>query len=157
MSQQSSQSTTIDGIEFTSHMLPPFEANEILTALGKIAGPSLAELLGSATDEGSVEAANIFEAGVDGAQLAKAFGGLFTRMDAKQTEDIMRRLARVCTVSGDTIGAGKLNETMDVVFIGKLGTMYRWAGWCLGVQFGNFFESVPAAIGELVEKAKAKV
>ena len=161
MSQSAEHTTTIDGIGFESKMLDPWIANEILHDLFHIVGPSIGDVMAGIADgkesaedlekraQGLAKEIDPMDQKVNGAMLSSAVTGLFDRMTATQTRDIMEKLAGVTLLTA----GGRLSDTFSIVFMGKLGTMYKWAGWSLGVQFGNFFGSMPAAIAWFSQRA----
>lgn len=159
MSQQTGERTTIDGIEFECFMLDPWVANDILHELFKLVGPSIGDLVGAASAGGDAKSIKetmqdreLLGKKLDPALLSQGVSGLFMRLDANTTRSIMERLASVTTVKGGT-GSGKLESTFQAVFIGKMGTMYKWAGWALQVQFKSLFGSIPAAIEWFAQRA----
>ncbi len=157
MSQDSTATTTIDGVTYEMRMLDPWVANEILHALWKVVGPSLGEMIAAATAGGinkeaiaqiREDSSSLLDRKMDSAMVGSAISGLFTRMDAKQTRVIIEALADKATTDGKHLPA-----VFTAVFSGKIGNMYAFASWGLGVQFANFFGSIRNAIEWSVQRA----
>jgi len=144
MSQQDTESVTIDGVRFTIYMIDPWIANDITHAISKIVGPSLGELAGAVmgSKDASGEAKKLLDKKLDPEFTAKGVTELFRNMDSSTTKWIMEELAKVTTVEGK----GKLSDNFSVVFLGKPGTMYAWLGWALKVQLKSVFGTLSAAI-----------
>jgi hypothetical protein len=155
MSQEAGKKRVIDGIEFEVFMLDPWVANEILHDLFHIFGPSIRDVFGAM--DGDVkslkEAANDTkdwaEQQINMGSLGSAIGGLFQRMDSNLTKSIMEKLAAVTMVKDK----GKLGDQFQLVFLGKLGTMYKWVAFALEVQLADFFGSIPAAMSWFSQRA----
>jgi hypothetical protein len=150
MSQQDSEKTTIDGLEFTIFMLDPWIANDITHAISKIVGPSLGELAGAVmgSKDKQGEAKKLLDKKLDPEFAAKGVTELFRNMDASTTRWVMQELAKVTTVTGQ----GKLSDTFSAVFQGKIGTMYAWLGWALKVQLQSVFGTLSTAIEFYVQR-----
>jgi hypothetical protein len=150
MSQEHVKTTTIDGITFEMRMLDPWVANQILHVLVGIVGPSIGDLVAAATAGGgeSKEPGSIMDRKVDGALIGAAISSLMSRMDSDQTQVIIQQLAGKTTVDGKL-----LTPQIPLIFLGKIGTMYKFAAWGVGVQFANFFGSIPSAIEWFAQQA----
>ncbi len=147
MSQDHSQTTTIDGIEFTSHYIDPWIAHEMLIDLVKLGGPSVGSMIASIASDGFSEErfskdAAFLDKSLDPAMVEKSISGLFARMDAKLLRKILEQLADVTNVPDH----GNLRKAWPVVFQGKPANMYKFGAWALGVQFGNFTGLARSAI-----------
>ena len=157
MSQETTATTTIDGVTFEMRMLDPWVANEILHTLWAIVGPSLGEMIAAATAGGINKesiatirdgSSSLLDRKMDPAMVGSAISGLFTRMNAAQTRAIIEALADKTTTDGKHLPA-----VLSAVFSGKTGNMYAFASWGLGVQFSNFFGSIQNAISWCVQQA----
>jgi len=158
MSQEHSKSTTIDGLSFEMRMLDPWIANEILHALSKVVGPSIGDVVAAASAGGvsresleklKTDSKSLLDSKLDGKMIGSAISGLFMRMNASQSRMIIEYLSDKTTHDGK-----HLNGMFAAVFSGKIGTMYKFATWGLGVQFENFFGSISSAISWFVQKAE---
>jgi len=140
MSQRTSEKTTIEGVEFEVFMLDPFAADSILHDLAHILGPSVGDWFGALAKK---ELSGEKSAGIQEG-LAGAVGGIFRRLEHSKTKQIMETLASVTVCDG-----GKLKDTYAITFQGRIGLMYKWAGFALKVQYQDFFDSAPAVIDQL--------
>jgi len=150
MSQQTTETITLEDLTFTMGMLDPWVANEILHAISKVIGPSIGELIGAtmAKEDGKdlkdkiEESADLLDKKVNPEFLARGVSKLFQNLDVKTSRWIMEELAKVTVIDGK----GKLSGSFQVVFMGRIGLMYKWAAWGLNVQLRSFFETIPDAI-----------
>lgn len=133
MAQTHSQSKTIDGVEYEVRMLPATEGQLMLTQIGRILGPAFSRAVAG-------------EGGIDqdiSTVLASAIPALFAAAEPKEIDGILKKLAEV------TLADGKpLKPIYDVHFAGKIGSLAKWAGFSLRVQYADFFDALASALGE---------
>ena len=145
--------TTIDEIQFEIFPLDPWIANEVLTKLLGVLGPTIGGAVGAVVGGADVKGVvnSLANKKLDPAMLASAIAGFFDRADAQTTRAIMEQLATTTTV----IGHGRLSEKFQLVFLGKPGAMYHWAAWAISKQFNSLFKTIPAAIALFDRQAAA--
>ncbi len=145
------KSKTINGINFKVAPFPAVTALKLKVNLLKTLGPAFGHLLGSFEGIGK---GSIADAKVDGAELANALEVLFSQLGE---EDFIRLLSRLlegvsCEIQGEDrqpiiVNFGTDFETkMDMVFQGKLFTIYPVILFVLEVNFPDFFAQM-AGIG----------
>lgn len=139
MAQIDTQTTALDGTEYEVAPLDPLVANDILVDILKVVGPAL-----GAMDDGASDT-----------MVEGSFRGLFERLDKAKLREIISILAKVTSVNLPGGESPQLPAIFTLHFRGKLGLMYRWLGFALRVQFGDFFDSAAPAIARLVDLARA--
>lgn len=125
MSQDYLKSENIDGHKFEIYMLPPKQALSTLTEIGKMIGPSL----GSVVDG-------------DEADLGGALKAFFDNIDNPKLISIMDRLAEKTMVDGKPLKG----NNFDLVFMGKIGLMFKWFMFALRSQYSDFLGEMTALV-----------
>ena len=148
MSQMDGHKKEIDGVIYTVYMLPPKTAMDMLVDIGKVVGPSLGTIMDAASRNGGVS--ELLGMSVTSEFFSKAAGELFQRMDKAVLRSVIGQLAQVSMADGV-----KLEDTFDIHFRGKLGSMVKWLAFALKVQFGNFFSALGDATAQGARKMKA--
>lgn len=118
---------TIDGVQYKLHQLGARDGRHMLVRLTKVLGPSLGRL-----------------AEIDKDRLSEAIAGALYELSAHVTE---ADLDWICEVFGKRteveLEGGKLMvldlEAQELHFAGAFGSMIKWLGACLEVNFADFF------------------
>jgi hypothetical protein len=125
-----SQQKELDGIEFEISQLPSTAAKRLFERLVRAVGPSLAQ----SDDAG------------------KALATLFERLSQKDSEEIEHILLEKALVKVDDKWV-PLKGVYELIFAGKITTIYKLLGFALEVNFGDFLKAV-AGSGSLAAKFK---
>lgn len=118
MSQQDSESKTIDGVQYSVYMLPPRMARKILVKIVQSISPAL---------------------GGDEDTIVAALSSVADRVSDDDLDWMMNELAKVTQVHLGGDKAPMLAGIFDAHFKGKMGVMFSWFGFALKVQYGNFW------------------
>jgi len=132
MSQVDSQKQYIDGDEYEVFMLDPMTANDLLIDIGGAIGPALGAFAGASDGN------DLLDSTMDGEKLGDGVALLFKGLDKAIVRRAIQSLSEVTTVTGK----GKLNQIQAIQFRGKIGTMYKWLGFALKVQYSDFLGSM---------------
>jgi hypothetical protein len=137
-------------------MLDPLTATDMVADLGFIFGPSIGAL-GGALLKSDGSAAESFKRLMDeggeglGGALEKAVLEFFARFDKVKQREFINTLADVTYLKqGDK--EIKLSSVLTVHFRGRVAALYKWLGWALKAQFGDFFSPLETAIGHVVQR-----
>jgi hypothetical protein len=148
MSQRDSEKLTIDDQVFEVFMLPPKQARSMLIEMTKIIGPTLGAL---ADVRGGLRGLlDLDLAGMSATRFQQLAMTLVDRLDPKLLDEHMRALADVTELDGVP-----LSKVFDLKFRGKLGTMFKWYGFALKVNYGDFFSAL-GSVSSLLPAPKAK-
>lgn len=155
MSQQDSQTKTIDGHTFTVHMLDPFDAQDMLVDISQALGPALGGLAGAASSVlGSKKVDSLLDIELGDPKLASSLGSLFAGLEKRKLRELMQTMAEVTIYEGKE-KSGRLQDVAKVVFAGNLPLMYKWFWFALQVNFENFFDWGQNAIKGALAKGEA--
>jgi hypothetical protein len=131
---RTSDKSTIDGLEFTTSMLPARRAARLGARLLRLSGPLLSKLDGvKMSDDVSV--------------LASAMISLFQTVDDDELESLQAEI--LCGTSVKITLPGKKKpdnvdlldgDMIDLVFTGRLATMYKAMKFAVEVNFADFFD-----------------
>jgi len=148
---QDSKSTVIDGHSYKCLMLDPLTATDMVADLGFVFGPSLGALGGALLkDQGNDGLKKLMDEGGEGFgdALEKAVLEFFARFDKAKQREFIGLLSEVTFVKqGDK--EVKLSSILTIHFRGRIGSLYKWLGWALKAQFGDFF----SPFGDVIERA----
>lgn len=150
---QDAQTTTIDGHSYKCLMLDPLVATDMVADLGHLFGPSLGALGGALLSESGGAVQKLLDEGGEnfGEALEKAVSEFFSRFDKAKQREFINILSEVTFVTqGDK--EIKLNSIMAIHFRGRIGALYKWLGWALKVQFGDFFSPFGTVIARVAQK-----
>lgn len=121
------KTTTIDGLEVTVQAWPARKAWKRQVTLGKIFRKSLTEL--GAAVESKQEGTS-----VDLSRLGSALENVFDTLSEEKSEEVLLML-----LSGVRVDNAELtSETIDLLFQGKILTMYKIIALVLEVNYGSF-------------------
>lgn len=127
------QTKDIDGLSFSVTKLPPMKSLRMLNRLRRCVGPALGKMLGAVGGKGLGD--------MDVSRIGEALEAL--NLPDQELEDITRELlaATFVTVDGKT---GQLLPQMDMVLLGKVGTLMKVLGFALVVNYGSFWQDLRA-------------
>lgn len=125
---------TVDGLTLRVDMLEIDEAEECLVILGKTLGPALGELASTVAGKKLLDV----DAGAASGALAKLFQGV-SKEDLRLIRQYMAKVTFHQIAPGPK---GWMPLVPEVVFKGKLGTMYKWLWFALGVNYADFLPAV---------------
>ncbi|GHU34490.1 hypothetical protein FACS1894172_14830 [Spirochaetia bacterium] len=146
----------INGISFSVTPFRAMEAFRLQSYLLRTLGPGLAEILGG-LNIGSAQGIN---AEINGIGLARGIESLFQKLDDSALETLLKRLLYGTRAAWKGAG-GKLlkmpfgeefDNAFDVVFAGKIFTVYQLVAFILEVNFPDFFVQVGKVFGKRTRK-----
>ena len=111
---------------------------------GKVFGPSLRDI-GAALGE-KQEGTSIFDSNIGFEKIGEAIANLFSNVSEEESEDILMECFTNVRVNNQEI----TNETFDVIFSGRLATVYKIIGFVMEVNYGSFLGK--SGIGKLLKK-----
>lgn len=163
MSQLDAETKTIDGDTYKVLKLDPLTANDILLDLVQAAAPTLGALGGGLlSKKDSSKVIQEFLDGVEGsgaeeksAVMERAITASLDRVSKQKFREIVTSLASVTSVQSGSDWP-ELSKVFPIHFRGRIGAMYKWIGFALGVQYKDFFTSVPSVIaraGQLLQNS----
>lgn len=142
------QTETIDGTAFTISPLPAMKAFLMLQRLGKVLGPALARVAGAVKGDA-----------VDGAGAADALVLLFSGLPPEELETIVRDLLAGSLVLGEggkaaplMTGGANGKGVFDVVFQGRMGTLFKLLAFAIRVNYRDFFDALSGKLGAVAAK-----
>lgn len=146
-----SQKKTIDGTEFEVAPFSAIEALKLQSTLLRIFGPAFGAAIGAIDKKDKNSQTNI-----DGNALGSALQMLFDGLDETQMIILIERLLKKTSCTFSVNGgapvvfdfAESFNERLDIVFQGRLMTVYKVIGFVLEVNYPDFFGKIGAAIGK---------
>jgi hypothetical protein len=148
--------TVIDGVTFQVAPFMAIEGLRLKAHLIRIFGPALGELLGG-IDGKNVK--NISEINLGSNSLSSGLEKLFQQLDEDSFIALIKRLfsnvIAIWNESGKSrsIAFGNDFETaMQLVFLGKLFSIYELIIFVLKVNYPDFFDKVVKGIGERIQK-----
>ncbi|NJR73239.1 MAG: hypothetical protein HC773_05205 [Scytonema sp. CRU_2_7] len=152
------KSKVIDDLDITVQAWPARKAWKMQISLGKVFGPSLKDI-GRAIDgnanqdskkiksKSKVEIDDVSQPEIDLSALGEAFANLFEKLSEDTAEEILLKC-----LSGVRVGKSELTaETFDLLFMGKIGTIYKVLAFVMEVNFGLLFWG-KSSIGKLLQK-----
>lgn len=136
------RSTTLAGHEYQVEPLPGMKGFLLLTLLGRLLAPALAE----ASSLASLAAGGAGAAGRGG---LGAIASLLLDLREADAERLLREFAAATRVEAAP-GARKfvlLKDVFDVHFAANYGAMRAWLAFCVEVNYGDFFAELLARAG----------
>ncbi len=142
------ETRTIDDLEFTTQKLPARRAFALQNKLLKLIAPVLGSLSAGAAATGL--------ASMDYANLALPLSAMFDKLDSTEADKLLTEVLGLTTVmlNGHVVALNK-GDAIDVVFTGRLMTMYKAAAFALEWNFQDFFDAAKAAIAKSQAAAEA--
>ncbi len=136
MSQQHSQTTTIDGTAYEVHYLSPDEAVDLGVDLAKMAGGAIAAAAaGLEAEEDTPEAKARAEAA-----LMKVIEALVMSADKATYRRIIETMMKVTFAAGQPMVANG-QPLWKAHFAGKLGRLAKVVGFAVRVNYSDFFSA----------------
>jgi len=148
---------TVDGVQFMVAPFPVTEALKIKMLLARTLGPTLGEMAGAVG--GLKNASSIGDMAVDGNALSGALEKLIGPLGEDQflalIERLFQNVSAVYAPEGGSqtqisFGAGNFAVAMEVVFSGRIFSIYPVILLVLEANFPDFFGRVVRGIGSLV-------
>jgi hypothetical protein len=155
----SAKSKVIDGVTFQVAPFMAVEALRLKVNLVKTFGPALGTLLGDSVTAREVKQ-NIAELNITGSALASGIMQLMNGLDEERFIALLKRLFATTVANWDQEGknraisfAGDNFETaMELVFTGRLFSVYSLVVFVLEVNYPDFFNKVVKGIGNRLTK-----
>jgi len=141
MSQNTPFTETIGEVKYEIYMLPPLESHELLMDVAKMVGPALGPVLDKLFAGGSADLETIMDKELGSGFFSDALGGLFGGLEKSTLDRVIKAFRKVTMVDGV-----QLDKIFDRHFQGDLGSMYKWIGFGMKVQWGK---SLSALVGDL--------
>lgn len=150
-----SKEKTIDGIKFVVTAFQAIEAFKLKSYLMKKFGPSLGQALG--TLKGGLPASgDIGEVKLDGEAMSRAIQSLMEQLDEHDFIEFLKRMLRnvAAHVKGKQFyfTEDTFDASLDIVFTGKLFTVYPVLLLVLEANYPDFFDKVARGIGSKIKK-----
>jgi hypothetical protein len=151
------QKTVIDGVTFQAAPFMAVEGLRLKAHLVRTFGPAIGELLGGID---TVRVGSIADISLGGDGIAKGLEKLFEQLTEDGFEALVKRLlANVIAIwtedgKSRSISFGQDFETaMQLVFLGRLFSIYELIVFVLKVNYPDFFDKVVSGIGRRMKTA----
>jgi hypothetical protein len=148
------QKIVIDGVTFQVAPFMAVEGLRLQLYLVRTFGPALGEILGG-VDTKKVDSIGDISLGGDG--VTKGLEKLFDQLDENSFEALVKRLlANVIAIwteggKSRSVSFGQDFETaMQLIFLGKLFSIYKLIIFVLKVNYPDFFDTVVKGIGRRI-------
>jgi hypothetical protein len=136
----------IDGLEITTTQLPALRSLGLFNKLGKVLAPALSSI----PDTFSFEHTEV-------ASLAPAFVTIFGAMEAGEAQALACNILESTNVELDGKVISLTDPRMvDLVFSGRLPTMFKAIAFVLEVNFSDFFKGALGQENQPAPEAKAE-
>ena len=122
-----SEKAEIDGIEFEVQQLPSTASKKLFERLVRAVGPALAE-----------------------GDAGRIFATVFDRLSEKDSADVERILLEKAQVRIDDVWV-PLGKVYELIFAGKVSTLYKLIGFALKVNYADFWMAVSGSGNLLAE------
>lgn len=87
--------------------------------------------------------------------VEKAVMGFFDRFTKKKQRELIGFMAKQTFVVQEDGKSPRMTAVFNDHFRGRLGAMYRWFAFAMGVQFSDFFTGQGGGISRALDKVKA--
>jgi hypothetical protein len=153
------QKKSIDGIDVHVTPFAALEALKIQALLLRVVGPALGRTVGAIKD--LLGSAKLLDLNIDGSGLSGAIAELAEKLPEEQLVDITRRMLRgVQCVTANPREPGakitvafddpeKFESAFDLVFQGRLMSVYSVIAFVLKVNYPDFFQKILGSGGLL--------
>jgi len=134
-------------------MLDPLVATDLLAGIGDMLGPSLAAIASGLKGEDQIKSVlDSTDAGLAdfGPALERAVTEFFKRFSKAKQREVIAVLSRVTFVVKPGGEEPQLDKVFSAHFRGRIGSLYKWLGFALKVQFKDFFSANAPAIAAAV-------
>lgn len=142
----------IDGATYRVMMLDPETAEDVFFDLLRLAGPTLAGMLGKMEGNG-IQAGlkSLADMQLNSDVIVGALREFSASFDKALYHDVCRRLAEVTLVSIDGKKWPPLSEVQGELFRGKLPTKWKWLAFAVKTNFAGFFSDISIGDGPAIE------
>jgi hypothetical protein len=149
----------IDGVEFTVAPFMAIEALRLKAYLIKTFGPAFGQMLGTLKD-GLPKSGSIEDIKLDGAALSGAIETLMVQLDEPSFINLIKRLFANLIAKGKTedgkpyvrmFDAANFESSLNLVFAGKLFSIYPVMGLVLEANYPDFFDKTVRSIGKQIK------
>jgi hypothetical protein len=154
---QKEQKTVIDGITFQVAPFPAVEGLRLKAHLVRVFGSALGELLGGINVDGK-KISGIADIDLGGDGFARGLEKLLEQLDEDSFIKLVERLFANVLASWKEDGKNHtvaffqdFDTAMELVFSGKLFSIYPLIGFVLKVNYPDFFEKVVKGIGQKIK------
>jgi hypothetical protein len=149
----------INGIRFTVVPFKAVEALRLKSFLLRKFGPPLGQAIGALPD-GILEGRPIGDLKLDGTALAQAIEKLMEQLGEAEFIELIQRLFQNVTAHLEKEGKPlqfsfierQFDTAMDVVFTGKLFSVYQVMLFVLEVNYPDFFDKLAPGIGSKIQQ-----
>jgi hypothetical protein len=148
------QKTVIDGVTFQVAPFMAVEGLRLKAHLVRTFGPAIGELLGGID---GTKVGSVMDISLGGGGIAKGLEKLLEQLDEDAFETLVKRLlANVIAIwqedgKSRSIHFGQDFETaMQLVFLGRLFSIYELIIFVLKVNYPDFFDKVAGGIGRRI-------
>jgi hypothetical protein len=145
------QKTVIDGVTFQVAPFMAVEGLRLKAHLVRVFGPALGELLGGVDGQ---KVGSIADISLGGDGIAKGLEKLLEQLDEDKFVELVKRLlANVIAIwsesgkSHSIAFAADFETALELVFTGKLFSIYPLILFVLKVNYPDFFDKVVSGIG----------
>lgn len=150
-----SKERMIDGIKFVVTPFQAVEAFKLKSYLIRKFGPTLGQALGTLKD-GLPTSGNIGDIKLDGDAIGRAVQSLAEQLDEDEFVTFLKRMLRnvVAHVKGKQFAFtdDTFDAALDIVFSGKLFSVYPVLLLVLEANYPDFFGKVARGIGSKIQK-----
>jgi hypothetical protein len=149
----------IDGVRFSVVPFQAVAALKLKAFLFKKLGPALGQALGTLKD-GLPSSGKISEVKLDGQALSQAIEKLMMELGEVEFTDLIKRMLRNVTAFPERDGKvltilftdENFDAAMDIVFTGRLFSVYPVMLLVLEANFPDFFGKMALGIGQRIQK-----
>lgn len=154
------QETVIDGHTYRMTQLGATKGYKLFHRLVKALGPSIGHFVSAVVAKG--DEASIRDVDITSDDFLQGIKSLTSGFSEHDLDHIVSELKSQTEVSvDDTNKMISLSPVFELHFRGRLGSMFRWLGWGLKVQFADFFDAFASmtlpSVGARSQAAKEKV
>lgn len=146
--------TQINGMTYSVAQLPYSRGKKILVLLYKTLGPALADALSKAPDisgDAEVSLGNFTELAPAIAAVVRTLADNLSENDFDQVVGTMAEFTNLIGPNGELT---PLTNAMEFHFGGNYSALFKWLGFCLKINYADFF-SEQGPLATLLAKAKA--
>jgi len=131
------QHTIIDGDRYEMTLFGATQGYRLFHRLFKMFGPGFGALMDAASETGSIQ-----DVDLSSDVVVSGIRSLTENVREADLDHVIDSLKK-CT----HVGAGGIENTIplggvfELHFSGRIGTMFKWLGWGLQVQYASFFDA----------------
>jgi len=154
--QSKEQKIIIDGVTFQVAPFMAVEGLRLKAYLVRTFGPALGEILGG-IDGAKIK--SVVDMNPGGEAIAKGLEKLFEQLNEDSFEALIKRLLTNVIANWNEEGKNRsisfgndFETAMQLVFLGKLFSVYNLILFVLKVNYPDFFDKVVKGIGQRIQK-----